>query len=85
MTFSFDSWVYVKPTDTVIQLLSDVRDYHNWIEIVIKQNRNNGIQCKVNFLELFGADRSERYIDIDILKRFMVSISSVAVNKLTWI
>lgn len=41
------SWVSVKPTDTHVQLLSDVRQYYQWIEIVIKQCRNNGINCKV--------------------------------------
>lgn len=41
------SWVSVKPTDTHVQLLSDVRQYHQFIEIVIKQCRNNGINCKV--------------------------------------
>lgn len=41
------SWVSIKPTDTNVQLLSDLRQYYKWIEIVIKQCRNNGIQCKV--------------------------------------
>lgn len=43
------SWVSVKPTDEKVPLLSEMRTYHHWIEIVIKQCRNNGIQCKVNF------------------------------------
>lgn len=41
------SWVSIKPSDTNVQLLSDIRQYYQWIEIVIKQCRNNGIQCKV--------------------------------------
>lgn len=42
------SWVSVKPTDTNVQLLSDVRQYYRYVEIVIKQCRNNGINCKVH-------------------------------------
>lgn len=41
------SWVSIKPSDISVQLLSDIRQYYKWIEIVIKQCRNNGIQCKV--------------------------------------
>lgn len=41
------SWVSIKPSDTNVQLLSDIRQYYKWIEIVVKQCRNNGIQCKV--------------------------------------
>lgn len=49
------SWVSIKPSDTNVQLLSDLRQFYKWIEIVIKQCRNNGIQCKVqcsSFLEI---------------------------------
>lgn len=42
------SWVSIKPSDINVQLLSDIRQYYKWIEIVIKQCRNNGIQCKVS-------------------------------------
>lgn len=41
------SWVSIKPSDINVQLLSDIRQYYKWVEIVIKQCRNNGIQCKV--------------------------------------
>lgn len=41
------SWVSIKPSDTNVQLLSDLRQFYKWIEVVIKQCRNNGIQCKV--------------------------------------
>lgn len=42
------SWVSIKPSDISVQLLSDIRQYYKWVEIVIKQCRNNGIQCKVH-------------------------------------
>lgn len=41
------SWVSIKPSDMNVQLLSDLRQFYKWIEVVIKQCRNNGIQCKV--------------------------------------
>lgn len=44
------SWVSIKPSDINVQLLSDIRQYYKWVEIVIKQCRNNGIQCKVMFI-----------------------------------
>lgn len=47
------SWVSIKPSDINVQLLSDIRQYYQWIEIVIKQCRNNGIQCKVRFFVCF--------------------------------
>lgn len=40
----------IKPSDIKVTLLSDVRTYYHWIEIVVKQCRNNGIQCKVSIL-----------------------------------
>lgn len=48
------SWVAVKATDTVVPLLSDLRQHVPWIEITIKQCRNNGIQCKVHGLNIVG-------------------------------
>lgn len=42
------SWVSIKPSDVNVTLLSGMRQYYPWIEIVIKQCRNNGIQCKVS-------------------------------------
>lgn len=42
------SWVSIKPSDVNVQLFSDIRQYYKWIEIVIKQCRNNEIQCKVH-------------------------------------
>lgn len=41
------SWVSVKQSDTSILLLSEIKEYYPWIEIVIKQCHSNGIQCKV--------------------------------------
>lgn len=46
------SWVSIKPSDTNVQLLSDLRQFYKWIEVVIKQCRNNGIQCKVRSLNI---------------------------------
>lgn len=46
------SWVSIKPSDINVQLLSDIRQYYKWVEIVIKQCRNNGIQCKVSDFSL---------------------------------
>lgn len=48
------SWVSIKPTDIHVPLLSDIRQYYQWIEIVIKQCRNNGIQCKVHGINIVG-------------------------------
>lgn len=48
------SWVSVKQTDTNLLLLSEIKEYHAWIEIVVKQCHNNGIQCKVRMDEVVG-------------------------------
>lgn len=42
------SWVSIKPSDTNVPLLADIRQYYQCVEIFIKQCRNNGIQCKVH-------------------------------------
>lgn len=48
------NWVTIRPNDTHVVLLSNVRQYFNWIEIYIKQCRNNGIQCRVHDLYVIG-------------------------------
>ncbi|XP_031621811.1 probable E3 ubiquitin-protein ligase HERC2 [Contarinia nasturtii] len=58
------SWVSIKPSDTNVQLLSDLRQYYKWIEIVIKQCRNNGIQCKVHGICVIGR---RKQTDLDLM------------------
>lgn len=48
------NWVTIRPNDTHVILLSNVRQYFTWIEIYIKQCRNNGIQCKIHDLFVIG-------------------------------
>ncbi|XP_030381589.1 probable E3 ubiquitin-protein ligase HERC2 [Scaptodrosophila lebanonensis] len=48
------TWIPIKSTATSVLLMQDVRHYFPWIEIVIKQCQNNGIQCKVHGLEIVG-------------------------------
>lgn len=48
------SFVSIKPTDTVIPLLSDLKHHYTWIELGIKHCRNNGIQCRVHSLNIVG-------------------------------
>ncbi|XP_039436955.1 probable E3 ubiquitin-protein ligase HERC2 isoform X1 [Culex pipiens pallens] len=47
-------WVSINPTDVVVQLLNDCKQYYAWIEILVKQCRNNGIQCKIHGLNIIG-------------------------------
>lgn len=48
------SWVSVNSCDTAVPLLTEMKQYYQYIEIVIKQCRNNGIQCKVHGLNIIG-------------------------------
>lgn len=48
------SWVSVNTTDVNVTLLTDMKHYYQFVEIVIKQCRNNGIQCKVHGLNVIG-------------------------------
>lgn len=48
------NWVTIRPNDTHVVLLSNVRQYFSWIEIYIKQCRNNGIQCRIHDLYVIG-------------------------------
>ncbi|XP_037935505.1 probable E3 ubiquitin-protein ligase HERC2 [Teleopsis dalmanni] len=58
------SWISIKNSDTNVVLMSDVRDYYPYIEIVIKQCRNNGIQCKVHGINLIGR---KKQTDLDLM------------------
>lgn len=58
------SWMAINPTDTVVLLLSEMRHYYQWIEIVVKQCRNNGIQCKVHGIQIVGR---RKQTDIDLM------------------
>ncbi|XP_065364219.1 probable E3 ubiquitin-protein ligase HERC2 [Calliphora vicina] len=58
------SWISIKNTDTTVALMTDVRQYYPWIEIVIKQCRNNGIQCKVHSLNIIGR---RKQTDLDLM------------------
>ncbi|XP_063244096.1 E3 ubiquitin-protein ligase HERC2 isoform X2 [Bacillus rossius redtenbacheri] len=50
--------VNIRSTDTVVSLLSDVKEYYQCIEIAIKQCRNGGIDCKVHALSIVGKKKS---------------------------
>uniref|UniRef100_A0A6B2EBN7 HECT-type E3 ubiquitin transferase n=1 Tax=Phlebotomus kandelakii TaxID=1109342 RepID=A0A6B2EBN7_9DIPT len=58
------SWVSVKTTDTVVPLLTGVKQYYAFVEIVIKQCRNNGIQCKVHSIQIIG---QKQQTDLDLM------------------
>ncbi len=47
------------PTDSIVTLLSNVKDYHRYVEIAIKQCRNGGIDCKVHGLQVVGKKRGD--------------------------
>ncbi|XP_058055381.1 probable E3 ubiquitin-protein ligase HERC2 [Anopheles bellator] len=50
-------YVLINPTDVAVPLMADCRQYYAFIEIFIKQCRNNGIQCKVHGLSIVGKRR----------------------------
>lgn len=58
------NWVTIRPNDSHVVLLSNVRQYFNWIEIYIKQCRNNGIQCRIHDLYVVG---KRKQTDLDAM------------------
>uniref|UniRef100_W8AHF9 HECT-type E3 ubiquitin transferase n=1 Tax=Ceratitis capitata TaxID=7213 RepID=W8AHF9_CERCA len=58
------TWISIKNTDRIVKLMSDVRQYYRCIEIVIKQCRNNGIQCKIHRLNIVGR---RKQTDLDLV------------------
>ncbi|CRL02239.1 CLUMA_CG015120, isoform A [Clunio marinus] len=58
------NWVTIRSNDTHVVLLSNVRQYFNWIEIYIKQCRNNGIQCRIHDLYVIG---KRKQTDVDAM------------------
>ncbi|XP_055844671.1 probable E3 ubiquitin-protein ligase HERC2 isoform X2 [Episyrphus balteatus] len=58
------SWVSVKNSDVNVSLMNDVRQYYQYVEIVIKHCRNNGIQCKVHGINIIGR---RRQTDLDLM------------------
>ena len=53
------STVNVFNTDTVVNLLSNVKEYHKYFEVAIKQCFSGGIDCKIHGLKLVGRRRVE--------------------------
>ncbi|GAB0100562.1 Probable E3 ubiquitin-protein ligase HERC2 [Sergentomyia squamirostris] len=58
------SWVSVKVTDTIVPLLTGVKLFYPFVEIVVKQCRNNGIQCKVHAINIIG---HKQQTDLDLM------------------
>lgn len=58
------SWISVKNTDTNVTLLTELQDYYKWIEISVKQCRNNGIQCRIHRLNVIGRYKPN---DLDLM------------------
>ncbi|KAK0097381.1 hypothetical protein PV326_002182 [Microctonus aethiopoides] len=46
--------ITLRNTDETVTLLQDMREYYPCIEIVIKQCRNGGIDCKIHGLQIIG-------------------------------
>ncbi len=42
----------LSPTDEVVTLASDLREFYRLVEIAIKQCRNGGIDCKIHGLQV---------------------------------
>uniref|UniRef100_A0A182QWD0 HECT-type E3 ubiquitin transferase n=1 Tax=Anopheles farauti TaxID=69004 RepID=A0A182QWD0_9DIPT len=57
-------WVSINPTAVTMPLLVDCKQYYRWIEIRIKQCRNNGIQCRVHGLSIVG---KRRQTDVEMM------------------
>ena len=58
------SWISVKNTDTNVTLLTELQDYYKWIEISVKQCRNNGIHCRIHRLNIIGRYKPN---DLDLM------------------
>lgn len=58
------NWVTIRPNDTHVVLLSNVRQYFPWIEIYIKQCRNNGIQTRIHDVYVVGKRKQS---DVDAM------------------
>jgi E3 ubiquitin-protein ligase HERC2 len=51
--------VNLTSNDSIVTLLSNVKEFHRFVEISIKQCRNGGIDCKVHGLQVVGKKRTE--------------------------
>lgn len=51
--------VTLTSNDNIVTLLSDVKEYHRYIEIAIRQCRNGGIDCKIHGLQVVGRRRTD--------------------------
>ena len=68
--------VTLTPSDTIVTLLSGVREYFRYVEIAVKQCRNGGIDCKVHGLQVVGRRRGGGDLDED--EAYSSSISFLA-------
>ena len=51
--------INLSANDRIVTILSNVKDYHRYIEISIRQCRNGGIDCKIHGLQVIGKKRCE--------------------------
>ena len=51
--------VNLSPTDRIVSLVSNLKEYIRYIQIAIKQCRNGGIDCKIHGLQVVGRKRCE--------------------------
>ena len=51
--------VNLSSNDRLVTLMSNVKEYHKYVEIAIKQCRNGGIDCKIHGLHVIGKKRCE--------------------------
>lgn len=58
------NWVTIRSNDTNVVILSNVRQNFNYVEIYIKQCRNNGIQCRIHDLNIVG---KRKQTDLDAM------------------
>ncbi|XP_073987726.1 E3 ubiquitin-protein ligase HERC2 isoform X1 [Rhodnius prolixus] len=69
------STVYIRNNDTIVTLLSDLKEYYPCIEIAIKLCWNGGIDCKIHGLYITGR-RKPMFSELPSTVSFLASDSS---------
>ncbi|CAH0390181.1 unnamed protein product [Bemisia tabaci] len=75
--------IHISSTDTTVTLLSGLNRYYQCVEIIIKQCRNGGIDCKIHNLQLIGK-KKQAQTDVQPLIPFLSTDYSTMQDSLSY-
>ncbi|XP_020805471.1 probable E3 ubiquitin-protein ligase HERC2 [Drosophila serrata] len=74
------TWIPVPAGASQVVLMQQVPTYYPWVEVVVKQCQNNGIQCKIHGIQFIGRRQQPDLYHILANAQFLASEYSASVG-----